>query len=678
MLSVWAAAVAVPTLLILYFLKLKRRDVEVSTTLLWKRAIQDLQANAPFKKLRKNILLLLQLLALALVILALGQPQISGATYSGSRHVIMIDRSASMGATDVMDDSGQPITRLDKAKVDALAYIDALREPGILSSGFLGEMLGGSEQDEAMVIAFDETADVRQSYTSDKQLLRRAVLGITGTDAPTRIDEAMRLAGAYAEPEVIEGRGLVSSFNATIALWSDGRIEDAATASPPKDAPLYFNKIGEDDAGNVAITAIRAERSYEDVARLGVFVGLQSTDPERAAVDVELSVDNIVVAVRSVDLIPNEADPSGRESTGGVVFEMNRIAGGVARARVLVEDPLTADNQARLILPPARRLSVALVTRGNLFLQSALEGMNLARLVVVPPSGLESALRSGEFSDVDVVVLDGAPLPTLDGEIPPGRYLVFNAGEKVPGVTLNDGGDDSPTVIIDWAREHPALQLASLDQIIIGGHRDISVDSPARVLARSERGPVIVETAEGGVRAMLVAFDPAASTWPFQPGYVLFLASATQHLGQSGEAAAAAPLAPGQTLSTNLPDGAQGVQLRLPGGETVPLTPGNTGRVTYGPLRQSGLYEIRWSGDPGPRDLVSGGTVRRVFAVNMADPDESDIASTEIVEMASRTVEAGPGGAESVAPRRLWPWCILAALGIVLLEWFVYNRKVAI
>jgi len=60
--AVYAAAVSVPLLLLLYFLKLKRREQIVSSTLLWKRAVQDLQVNVPFQRIRHNILLLLQLL----------------------------------------------------------------------------------------------------------------------------------------------------------------------------------------------------------------------------------------------------------------------------------------------------------------------------------------------------------------------------------------------------------------------------------------------------------------------------------------------------------------------------------------------------------------------------------------------------------------------------------------
>src|SRR5438477_5690166 len=104
-----AAAVAVPALLVLYFLKLKRREMAVSSTLLWKKAIQDLQVNAPFQKLRRNLLLLLQLLLLILLVLALSRPVSNYRPGAGAVTVILIDRSASMSAKD---DDGK--TRLDE------------------------------------------------------------------------------------------------------------------------------------------------------------------------------------------------------------------------------------------------------------------------------------------------------------------------------------------------------------------------------------------------------------------------------------------------------------------------------------------------------------------------------------------------------------------------------------
>src|SRR3954452_22507973 len=103
-LSPWAAlvaaAIAVPSLLVLYFLKLRRREMAVSSTLLWKKAVQDLQVNAPFQKLRRNLLLLLQLLILLFLLLALARPVTHFTPGAGKISVILIDRSASMGTRD--------------------------------------------------------------------------------------------------------------------------------------------------------------------------------------------------------------------------------------------------------------------------------------------------------------------------------------------------------------------------------------------------------------------------------------------------------------------------------------------------------------------------------------------------------------------------------------------------
>src|SRR2546421_9426540 len=97
--AIIAGTIAVPTLLILYFLKLRRREMVVSSTLLWKKAIQDLQVNAPFQKLRRNLLLLLQLLLLLMLCLALSRPVSNYTPGAGKMTVILIDRSASMNAT---------------------------------------------------------------------------------------------------------------------------------------------------------------------------------------------------------------------------------------------------------------------------------------------------------------------------------------------------------------------------------------------------------------------------------------------------------------------------------------------------------------------------------------------------------------------------------------------------
>ncbi|MEM1422881.1 MAG: BatA domain-containing protein, partial [Planctomycetota bacterium] len=86
--------------LVSYFLKLRRRPVRVASTLLWDRAVQDLQVNAPFRMLRASWLLLMQLLIVACVSLALARPAVEGDGPTAERVVLIVDASASMGASD--------------------------------------------------------------------------------------------------------------------------------------------------------------------------------------------------------------------------------------------------------------------------------------------------------------------------------------------------------------------------------------------------------------------------------------------------------------------------------------------------------------------------------------------------------------------------------------------------
>src|SRR5687767_3007491 len=135
----------VPLIVAFYLLKLRRDEAPVPSTLLWQRLVADVEANAPWQRLRKSLLLLLQiLLAIALAILA-ARPFLERPAGLARDIVLVLDTSASMAATDITP------SRLDAAKAAAL---DALRD---LPSG-----------GKVSVVAAGRTARVVANGTTDR------------------------------------------------------------------------------------------------------------------------------------------------------------------------------------------------------------------------------------------------------------------------------------------------------------------------------------------------------------------------------------------------------------------------------------------------------------------------------------------------------------------------------
>src|SRR5262249_50770264 len=154
----------VPVIVLLYLLKLKRRPVTVSSVLLWSRLLKDVQANAPFQRLRRNLLLLLQLAIAGLAIFALARPFIRIHALGGKSVILILDGSASMKSRDAGG------TRFAAARQAALKLVDAMR-PG----------------DAMMPILVTSRPHRLAPFTSDRSLLRGALQAAEPADTPTEL-----------------------------------------------------------------------------------------------------------------------------------------------------------------------------------------------------------------------------------------------------------------------------------------------------------------------------------------------------------------------------------------------------------------------------------------------------------------------------------------------------------
>ncbi len=635
-----AGAIAVPTLVLMYFLKLRRTEVNVSSTLLWKRAVQDLRVNAPFQRLRRNLLLLLQLLALLAALVALARPAIMLRPGSAKRYVLLIDRSASMNARE------GAATRLELAKTEARKIVDTLRSRTSLALQ--------DASDQAMVIAFADRAKVMSNFTSSKAQLARAIDAIEPTDGGSSLAEAVTVARAFAQPADAPEAGAGA---AELDLFSDGRIGDLPQILVNPDE-VFFHSIGQ-ATDNVALVAMEARRSYRQADEVTVFATLANYGDRPVSCDVQLTVDADVRAVRRAEVPGRSRGERSAPGRVSVTFNLRHGGAGVVGLQQLRRDALASDDAAWAVLPPPKRLRVLLVSSGNFPLQSALQACPLRELKVLSPGEFD-ALDHADLSarqPYDVIVLD-AHAPE---KLPRCRYVVFGRPPKLSGA--EPAGPLGPEVLVDWRGRHPVLHHLNLSNLLVAKAIKLKLPRDAVVLAEFGASPAMGLLSRGGSVFLLVGFDVMQTNWPFEPSFVMFCYNAVHFLGMEMAQQQQRSLKPGQTIVVRARPSDRSLQLTGPHGLQADVPCDATGTARFAATRRAGLYTLEVPGRAPER-----------FAVNLLDAPESDIAPVHEVNVSGQKVSA-----ESKAVRRsseeLWPLLVLAVLALACVEWLVYNLK---
>jgi hypothetical protein len=673
----------IPLVVAFYLLKLRRDEAVVPSTLLWQRLVADVEANAPWQKLRRSLLLLLQLLLVAVLAILAARPFVERPAGLAGDLVVVVDTSASMGATDVLPN------RLEAAKA---AVLEALRD---LPSG-----------GRVSVIAAAGSARVVANGTTDLGRVRQAIARLTVSSAPGDLADGLRLAAALAARSE-DSQVLVAT--------------DAALPGPPGarvDAPVRVLRVGR-DARNQAIVAL-AVRTAPSALTRSVFVSVANLDLEPATRRLELWGDGRLLEARDVFLDPQaRADVSIDDVPREIGVVEVRLAGDASGRP---GDRLAADDRAWAIVPPDRLRRILLVSEGDPYLQTALAYLPQSELYGVKPADFGASTHPELF---DLIIFEGA----LPAALPKTAILAIAPPATSPlGVvagTLKEPGIGSPDP------DEPLLRYVDLSTVHVAEAQKLTLPDWARTVIPGPGGaPLLYAGRHAGLPAAVLAFEPRRSDLPLQVAFPLLVSNlAGELLGGSGAPETAIP--PGTPVTLPLPAGATGLRVTLPDGTSVDAVPAIAGTtsVTFDGTDQLGVYSAvpiggttapsaspagsagssavpigsatpgapgsgsagAGEGSPRPSAVPLDPNAPFRFAVDLFSVDEAAIApgsAAAIERLGTGSGGAGespaPGtsadpGMVSRAPRppardELWGPLLLVVLVLLCVEWAVYER----
>lgn len=633
-------AALVPIVVILYLLKIRRRDAAVSTLRFWQQLATDNRRRTFWQKLRRPLSLLLQLLLLALVLFALARPELGAFSFGGGAStVVVFDARARMQGRE--ENGG---TRFEEARTIAASFLRRAstgQQVALLTAGARPRVLVPLSTDDAPLLS--------------------ALQNLTADDAAGSLDDALAVAHELLASRPAPRRVVVITDQAAPPRpnSTNGTIEWIAVGTPRE---------------NVGLTRLAVRRLATSSADAEILFEIVNHGSSARKGNVEFAFDGRVFEVRPLDLAPGQRRTEVLASP-----PLNRLPGnarGWITARWLPSDgrtdALALDDVAFAVAPLPRPRRVLLVTAGNPFLERSLAADDSIRFDLLAPAAFEPAMAA----NFDAVILDQPDKAGGDilASFPAGNFLFIRQSP----LGLSEGEFDRP-LVTEADIDDPLFHLADLRAVNflravrfpfdarLGPQRRGAwrIRAPLRsldsaLILAGERDP---EAGRGGQRFVALAFSVTDSDLPLRIAFPLFVRNAVQWLA-GDESTSVNTLQAGETM-------------RLREGETVEVTP----RIKpTGPLADSASLNTRATFAPTRNGFYlrrDAAGLESWIAVNTFHDDTANLSQ---VATSATFADGGDGIATSHGGSvlRAWPpWVYLAAiaLGLSALEWMLYHRR---
>lgn len=618
------AALAIP-ILILYMLKLRRREVEVSSTLLWDKLLRERQANAPWQRLKRNVLLILQVIILSLLVFTLARPAIAVPTVAGGSMVVLLDASASMNATDITPNRFEAGRAAIRKLIDSLANNSQM---SIILVGSTPKLLASNESDKAVLHGALEAAGPS--------------LGKADWQAAFALAAGAISAGPKAP---LEG-----GPNSNVVVVSDGGLPQDGLPSLPGE--VLFVPIG-DGNDNLAISALALRPNGKVAELFARATNYGSLD--RGAI-FSVYADGELITARQIGL-------PAHQSVNLVVPDLP-LDQVIYQARLVPPDSsnrsldwLSTDDLAYAVSHPAntgRTLLATASSSGNFFLEQLL----IALPQITPYRVLPSVDRSLKLPDdpFDLYVFDGI----LPDPLPPANMLVIDP----PSNKLFDVQDIFSDMTDIQVTDGPVTRFVDWDTVHVSRAKQVSLPAWGQTLVDSNHGPLVFSGEYGGHRIAVITFNLHDSDLPLQVAFPILFANIIQYLSPTSAFDANADLLPGDYLAIRPDPSIEALQITAPSGNAFHYTPSEEG-IFFSETSEPGIYEVNYMG--------AGEQSADFFAVNLFAPEESDIEPAQSIRVGKNEI---PRTAETALGKHdLWPWLAAGGLLFLIAEWGIYHRS---
>jgi hypothetical protein len=651
-----AAALAVGA----YIIKMRRRRFEVPFSALWKRVLEQKDANALWKQLKRLMSLLLILVILAIVLFAALDPTLGAVDREARSVVVLFDASASMKSMDGNEDNTK--SRLDAAKERTKQLVDSM---------------GGG--DVAMIMKVDGQATPMSRFSSDGPMLNKIIDGIQASDTPADLTRAL---GAAAD-------ALRDRPNPLVVIVSDGAFPEAQLglvswdekkAAPVADKNLAAIDLSKMDvrylsvgrrSDNVGIVAFNVRRYIANKAAYEVYIEVQNFGQEPAHRQLALYNGDTAVDIKKIDLAPGQRLkqiypklPGGADNKLRASLRPVEGAGG--------SDSFALDDQAFALLPARKKQKVLMVTEDNLYLEGAVLVYDNIDAIKYTPAEYDA--KPSIADGMDVVIFDEHTPAVLPA--PPASLLFFHPEGPNSPIAIR-GKLNSPR-ITEIDEGHPVMRWVTMSDIYMDSTNTFAVDPKKgeSTIAHSVRDSVIAAKRDGRRKILAFGFSlPAAgresaTDLPLRVAFPMLLVNTLDWFaGDQSDLLTTYPTGARERIPLDGVVGATEAEVKGPDG-TITKTPVLDGLATFYGARV-GYYDVT------AKDGKGNPVAQIELAANLASPSESDIAPSTELSLGDKKL-AAPEAFAITRSRKLWIYLILFAMALIVMEWVTYHRRITV